>query len=624
MALLKIEPFIIDSTANFTFANANITSNLISGNANLGNLATANFFSGNGSLITYITGANVNGQVGNALIAGTVYTNAQPNITSVGTLTSLIVGNTTANATFGNGTITLSGTGNVTGGNLVSANYITGTLTTAAQPNITSVGTLTGLTVNGDITSTGNLIVAGQTTYVNSTNTAIEDPLIYQGGGANNATLTSDDGHDRGTILNYYTGGAATQAFMGWKNASKEFEFASNVSVTTGVATVATYGNIKAGSANLGNSVTSNYFIGNGSTITYITGANVNGQVGNALIAGTVYTNAQPNITSVGNLTSLVVGNVTAGNVTGANLVSANYVSGNGSLLSSITGANVTGVVANATYATSAGSATTAATVTTAAQPNITSVGTLAGITATGIINLTGASNVSLGSVANLKITGGSSGYVLSTDGAGNLTWGTVGEGTGNANVSGANTQVFFNNGNSNTLGTSANFAFNKTSNTLSVDNITLVSTGNITGGNLLSAGYLTGTLTTASQPNITSVGTLTSLAVSGTSNLNSVSNVTITGGSNGQFLKTNGSGVLSWANTYVPTLSATADQFTGNGVQTAYTLSSTPANINLTFAAVQGVLQPKSTYTISGATLTFSQAPPNQSIVEITTLTVS
>jgi len=560
MALLKIEPFIIDSTADFTFANANITSNLLAGNANLGNLATANFFSGNGSLITYLTGANVNGQVGNAAIAGTVYTNAQPNITSVGTLANLVVGNATANATFGNGTITLTSAGSITGGNLLSATYLTGTLTTAAQPNITSVGTLTGLTVNGDITSTGNLIVAGQTTYVNSTNTAIEDPLIYQGGGANNAVLTSDDGHDRGTILNYYTGGAATQAFMGWKNASGEFEFASNVSVTTGVATVATYGNIKAGSANLGNSVTSNYFIGNGSTITYITGANVNGQVGNAAIAGTVYTNAQPNITSVGTLTAV-------------------SVSGN---------ANV------------------------------------ANLTANGVVNFTSTSNVALGAVGNVKVTGGMSGQYLTTDGSGNLSWTTVtssfsviSNGTSNLNIPTVNGNVVV------TVGGSAIETISA-----SGSNVTgyISATGNINGananlGNLVTANYTTAVLTTAAQPNITSVGTLTSLTVSGTTNLGAVANVTITGGSANYVLATNGSGTLSWA--AQQSLSATVDEFTGNGVQVAFTLSSTPVSKNVTFAAVQGVLQPKSSYSVSGAILTFSQAPPNLSLVEITTLTV-
>jgi len=66
------------------------------------------------------------------------------------------------------------------------------------------------------------------------------------------------------------------------------------------------------------------------------------------------------------------------GNVTGAN------INGNGSGLSSITGANVTGTVANATYATNSGSATTADTVTGNAQANITSVGILSSLSASG------------------------------------------------------------------------------------------------------------------------------------------------------------------------------------------------------------------------------------------------
>ena len=116
-------------------------------------------------------------------------------------------------------------------------------------------------------------------------------------------------------------------------------------------------------------------------------------------------------------LTSLaVIGNANVGNIGATNGVFTN-VSGNGANLSSIAGANVTGTVANATYAVSAGSATTAGTVTTAAQPNITSVGTLSGLTSTGTVNLTDASNVSLGSNSNVKLTGGTTGQYLQTDG---------------------------------------------------------------------------------------------------------------------------------------------------------------------------------------------------------------
>jgi hypothetical protein len=161
------------ASAPVTYGNSNVatflasygsntistTGNVTAGNANLGNAVTANYHIGNlygtANLAVYATtanavaGANVSGQVGNALVAGTVYTNAQPNITSVGTLTSLAV---TGNIT----------NGNVTGGNLVSANYLTGTLTTAAQPNITSTGTLSNLTVSGNV-SAGNVILNGQT-----------------------------------------------------------------------------------------------------------------------------------------------------------------------------------------------------------------------------------------------------------------------------------------------------------------------------------------------------------------------------------------------------------------------------------------------------------------------------
>jgi hypothetical protein len=58
-------------------------------------------------------------------------------------------------------------TGNIRGGNanlgnLATANYFTGTLTTAAQPNITSVGTLTGLTVGPN----SSVVLSGTSGYV--------------------------------------------------------------------------------------------------------------------------------------------------------------------------------------------------------------------------------------------------------------------------------------------------------------------------------------------------------------------------------------------------------------------------------------------------------------------------
>ena len=164
-------------------------------------------------------------------------------------------------------------------------------------------------------------------------------------------------------------------------------------------------------------------FTGNGSGLTALTGANVTGTVPSATAAttaGTVTTAAQSNITSVGTLTGLGVnGNIAAANIT----ANTGIFSGNGAGLTNLPGANVIGTVASAT------SANTAGTVTTAAQPNITSTGTLTGIFVSGNARFTGA-NVSLGSNANVRITGGSSGEVLTTDGSGNLSWVPTGTST--------------------------------------------------------------------------------------------------------------------------------------------------------------------------------------------------
>ena len=62
-------------------------------------------------------------------------------------------------------------------------------------------------------------------------------------------------------------------------------------------------------------------------------------------------------------------------------------------------------------------------------------------------------------------------------------------------------------------------------------------------------------------------------------------------------------------------------DTMTGDGSDTTLTLSTTPASENQTFLTVDGVMQHKSTYSISGTTLTFSAPPPNGSNVECITL---
>ena len=117
-----------------------------------------------------VSGAVNAGSVSASTVTGTLQTAAQPNITSVGTLTGLTVTNTITGSVSGSAaTVTAAAQPNITSvgtlTGLTVTNTITGsvsgsaatasTVTTAAQPNITSVGTLTGLTVSGDLSMTG-------------------------------------------------------------------------------------------------------------------------------------------------------------------------------------------------------------------------------------------------------------------------------------------------------------------------------------------------------------------------------------------------------------------------------------------------------------------------------------
>lgn len=590
----------------------NITLDAASGNISNANWVIANYYSGNGSSLSGIAGANVTGTVANAnyaAYAGNVTVASQPNITSLGTLTSLVVGNSTANVTVtvggANGTLTSTGNitapyfignvvGNISGnivvpgtntsvlfnndgnagassnftfnkdtdvatingnlitnnanlGNAATANYFignlwgtannattAGTVTTNAQPNITSVGTLTDLSVSGNAIVGGNLVINGNTTYVNIETLQVEDPIIELGGGPNGAPLTTNDGKDRGTLLHYYTT-APVDAFMGWDNSNAEFAFGSNVTVSGEIVTFASLGNVRA-----------NYFIGNGSQLTGVTATT-------ASTANTVTDAAQPNITSVGTLSSLsVTGNVTAGNIigvfaNGTSNVAIPAVNGNVNI-SSAGNANV--LVVTGTGANIAG------TLNATGNANVGNLGATS-IVATGTIDFSTTSNVALGAVANINITGGSAGYLLSTDGLGELSWiappSTQSITNGSSNVSipssggNVNTSV---GGTANVLvvtATGANISgtLNATGNA-NVGNIGATNgvftnvSGNGSGLSSIIGANVTGTVANAThattantvvdaaQPNITSVGTLTSVAVTGNA---TVGNVVLNGG---------------------------------------------------------------------------------------------
>lgn len=117
---------------------------------------------------------NINaGNVNATNFAGTLITANQPNITTVGNLSSLATSGTisaigqvransgVASTSTTTGALTVRGgvgvTGNINAGN-VNATFISGTLIGSALSAITSVGTLTGLTISGNITPTANAV----------------------------------------------------------------------------------------------------------------------------------------------------------------------------------------------------------------------------------------------------------------------------------------------------------------------------------------------------------------------------------------------------------------------------------------------------------------------------------
>jgi collagen type VII alpha len=495
------------------------------------------------------------------------------NISNVGTITA--TGNITGNYFIGNGS-------QLTG--IVST--VAQTVTNAAQPNITSTGTLTGLSVSGvsNLGSNSNVIITGGTAgYVLATNGSGNLSWIAPTSGATGITgatgLTGATGTAGANGATGATGAAGTNGATGATGANGA-DGATGLTGATGVtgatgangadgatgltgATGPVAGNNTeiifndAGNAGASANLTFNKatnllsVTGNISATGNITGGNLSG----TLVTGTLTTAAQPNITSVGTLTTLSVsGNANVGNIGATNGVFTD-VSGNGASLTSITGASVTGTVANATFATSAGSATTAGTVTTAAQPNITSVGTLSALSVSGNSNignigttglLTAGGNIITSS--RVSAVGVSTSYGVTTGnavGAFNAVMGVASSATwllsGTSNgvfqygiqaldaggilrfYEGANFMQF----GSNNLSVAGTVTGSRIISTVTTGTapFTVTSTTQVANLNAATAGSATtaGTVTTNAQPNITSVGTLSSLSVSGTATLAAV-----------------------------------------------------------------------------------------------------
>jgi hypothetical protein len=290
----------------------------------------------------------------------------------------------------------------------------------------------TQLTVtNLKTTTTANLGAVGNITITGGTNGYV---LQTDGSGALSWTAQSGGGGGNGV-----PGGANTQvqfnnagAFGGDAgfiyDISTDKLTAIHIAGEGGNVSNLTYANIT-GIGNISvvdlTGATDTVLYGNGVFADISAGASANF----ANFAGNVVGVAQPNITSVGTLTGLQVG---AG------------------------GLSVTGNIGASNIAVTETSTFTGPVIIT----------TLGNLTMSGNANLQNSPNVQL-PVANLHIDGGLNGYVLATNGSGNLSWTVQGGGGGGGTPGGANTQMQFND--AGTFGGDANVVYNKATNVMTM-----------------------------------------------------------------------------------------------------------------------------------------------------------
>lgn len=227
-------------------------------------------------------------------------------------------------------------------------------------------------------------------------------------------------------------------------------------------------------------------------------------------------------------------------------------------------------------------------------------------ISAKGGGSVTFAGTAALGPIGNVKITGGTNGYLIFTDGAGNLSFGdpsvVVGQAI-NANVIalGANATGSFNSALTFTTATKVTDAIaslNQLVGTITDSTGSAIHvTGNVTAGNVISNFYgnvvgntagihsgdvngnitgttasftnISGTLLTANQPNITSVGTLVALSVTGNVAAGNISASTLSGSLSGTVLTSAQPNITS-VGTLI-SLSVTGNVQAGNVIATQF-----------------------------------------------------
>ena len=262
---------------------------------------------------------------------GRLTTNAQPNITSVGTLTSLSV---TGNISSGNASL----------GNLATANYVNvnNILTVTGNANVGNLGTSTAIITTSNITTINSGLLQNGNSNVSITSNSNVSIAVA---GFNKLVLTSTGANITGTanisgnanVGNLGTSGLITAT--GNITGSQVITTVTNGTAPFVVTSTTQVANLFVATANVAYSVAGANVTGAvayATTANAVAGGNVSGQVGNALVAGTVYTAAQANITSVGTLTGLTLANaaiISVGSNTNVGTFTGNFSLSAGSRL---------------------------------------------------------------------------------------------------------------------------------------------------------------------------------------------------------------------------------------------------------------------------------------------------
>jgi hypothetical protein len=292
-----------------------------------------------------------------------------------------ITANTTAALTFSNaGSGDASGT-TFNGGTArtISHNSI-GAAPQAGNSSIVTVGTITSGTWNGSSIST--TYTDAKVTSVNGSTGAITGLATLASptfsGNASAPTAAADTNTTQLATTAFVVGQAssATPGAVGSAAVGTSLRYARADHTHSGVTSITTSSGLSTntgatGAVSITNTGVTSIVAGTNISVSGATGAvtvNVSGTVANATYAtsagsatsattaGTVTTAAQPNITSVGTLSSLTVsGNVTAGNVitsgSGGNVTGANVISGTTLSVTQIlnAGSNGVGNIGNST-----------------------------------------------------------------------------------------------------------------------------------------------------------------------------------------------------------------------------------------------------------------------------------